>query len=76
MNSAVSWPTNSRTPDGGITWRGGIRGLTMGAHLYLGGPDECSVELQDRAGVSRVSCDTWSEVSIPEFQLAASKYPH
>ena len=50
-----------------------IRGFTMGAHLYLGGPDECSVELHDRAGVSRVSCETWSEVSIPELQLAASR---
>jgi len=50
-----------------------VRGLTIGAHLSLGGPDECSVELHDAAGVSRVSCDTWSDVSIPEFQLAASK---
>ncbi len=31
-----------------------VRGLAMGAWLHMGGPDECSVELHDRAGVSRV----------------------
>ena len=50
-----------------------VRGLTMEARLHMGGPDECSVELHDRAGVSRVSCETWSDVSIPEFHLATSK---
>lgn len=50
-----------------------VRGLTMGAHLSLGGPGECSVELHDRGGVSRVSCDTWTDVSIPELHLAGSK---
>ena len=50
-----------------------VRGLTMGAHLHMGGPDECSVELHDRADVSRVSCETWSEVSIPEFEAHRSR---
>lgn len=50
-----------------------VRGLTMGAHLHMGGPDECSVELHDRAGVSRVSCETWREVSIPEFETHRSQ---
>ncbi|WP_419947794.1 M56 family metallopeptidase [Candidatus Palauibacter sp.] len=50
-----------------------IRGFRTSARMSLAGPDECSVELHDRADVSRVSCDTWSEVSIPEFRLAASR---
>ena len=45
-----------------------VRGLTSSARLSFGGPDECFVELHDRAGVSRVSCETWREVSIPEFE--------
>ncbi|WP_428277492.1 M56 family metallopeptidase [Candidatus Palauibacter sp.] len=50
-----------------------VRGLTMGAHLHMGGPDECFVELHDQVGVSRVSCETWREVSIPEFEAHGSQ---
>ncbi len=50
-----------------------IRGFTIDASVFLGRPDECSVELQDGAGVSRVSCETWREVRIPELEVLRSK---
>ncbi|MXW35490.1 MAG: M56 family metallopeptidase [Chloroflexi bacterium] len=50
-----------------------IRGLRTSARLSLAGPDECSVELHDQADVSRVSCETWMEVSIPELHRVGSK---
>ncbi len=50
-----------------------IRGVTVDARLFAGGPDECAVELQDGAGVSRVSCETWREVRIPELEMLRSK---
>ena len=50
-----------------------IRGFTIDASVFLGRPDECSVELQDGAGVSRVSCETWREVRIPELEMPRSK---
>ena len=50
-----------------------VRGLMMETRQHMGEPDECFVELHEAAGVSRVSCETWREVSIPEFEAHRSR---